>query len=265
MSLADERRSIQSAAGAADNKPMEGLQPVEDLQIETIPLAPRRRRWWPAIAAGIAVAAVAVAAGIAAPQWRRRNLNANESAAIATMKNISSAQSQMQASGAIDANGNGAGEYGFFAELAGTAVLRAAAGGDTHPGRLSPPVLAPRFGVVRGGRVHVGGYVFQMFLPDKKGGWIAEADAGGAAGGVDPTRAEVEWLCYAWPEEYDVTGVRTYMINQGGDVLSTKASTVPNSGDAGPVPGQSGFARKDACQVPAANQEDIFGNQWTVI
>jgi hypothetical protein len=43
----------------------------------------------------------------------------NEMAAIASLKNISSAQAQCQASGVIDSNNNGQGEYGFFAELAG--------------------------------------------------------------------------------------------------------------------------------------------------
>ena len=69
-------------------------------------------------------------------------MNANESAAIATLKNISSAQAQCQASGVIDANGNGAGEYGFFAELAGSAPVR----GSSQ--RISPPVLSSAFGKV---------------------------------------------------------------------------------------------------------------------
>lgn len=265
MPLAADRQGIQPDAAGADNIPMNELQPMDEQQDERGSPPPRPRRWWPRIAAVLAVAGVVAAAGIAVPHWRRRNLNANESAAIAAMKNISSAQAQMQASGIIDADGNGAGEYGFFAELAGTAALRAAASGDSPPGKLSPPVLSPRFGAVRGGRVHVGGYVFQMFLPGAKGGWVAEADAGGGAPGVDATRAEMEWICYAWPEEYDVTGIRAFMVTQGGDVLVTRQSAAMCSGDAGPVPGQSGFAVKGSGHAPAANVEDVLGNLWSVV
>ena len=68
----------------------------------------------------IVVAIIAIIASIAIPNLLSARLNANESAAIATLKNISSAQSQCQASAVIDANGNGAGEYGFFGELLAT-------------------------------------------------------------------------------------------------------------------------------------------------
>ena len=67
----------------------------------------------------IVVAIIAIIASIAIPNLLAARLNANESAAIATLKNISSGQAQCQASGAIDANGNGQGEYGFFGELSG--------------------------------------------------------------------------------------------------------------------------------------------------
>ena len=51
----------------------------------------------------IVVAIIAIIASIAIPNLLAARLNANESAAIATLKNISSAQAQCQASGAIDA------------------------------------------------------------------------------------------------------------------------------------------------------------------
>ena len=61
----------------------------------------------------IVVAIIAIIASIAIPNLLSARLNANESAAIATLKNISSAQSQCQASGVIDTNANGQGEYGY--------------------------------------------------------------------------------------------------------------------------------------------------------
>ena len=88
----------------------------------------------------IVVAIIAIIASIAIPNLLSARLNANESAAIATLKNISSAQAQCQASGAIDANNNGAGEYGYFAELAGGVGVRNSSGSastDRHARRAS--------------------------------------------------------------------------------------------------------------------------------
>ena len=73
----------------------------------------------------IVVAIIAIIASIAIPNLLSARLNANESAAIATLKNISSSQSQCQASGVIDANSNGAGEFGYFGELSGAQFVRA--------------------------------------------------------------------------------------------------------------------------------------------
>ena len=56
----------------------------------------------------IVVAIIAIIASIAIPNLLSARLNANESAAIATLKNISSSQAQAQASGVIDSNNNGA-------------------------------------------------------------------------------------------------------------------------------------------------------------
>ena len=47
----------------------------------------------------IVVAIIAIIASIAIPNLLSARLNANESAAIATLKNIASGQSQLQASG----------------------------------------------------------------------------------------------------------------------------------------------------------------------
>ena len=77
----------------------------------------------------IVVAIIAIIASIAIPNLLSARLNANESAAIATLKNISSAQSQCQASGVSDTNANGQGEYGYFGELAGRVGIRDGAGG----------------------------------------------------------------------------------------------------------------------------------------
>lgn len=171
----------------------------------------------------IVVAIIAIIASIAIPNLLSARLNANESAAIATLKNISSAQSQCQASGVIDVNGNGAGEYGFFGELSGRVVVR----GGTQT--ISPPVLSTAFGNVINSRVNRSGYVFQMWLPDDAAQGVAEDATGGYAAGPLATaatagQAETLWACYAWPQVFGNSGKRTFFVNQSGDVLATNSA-----------------------------------------
>ena len=181
----------------------------------------------------IVVAIIAIIASIAIPNLLSARLNANESAAIATLKNISSGQSQCQASGVIDVNANGQGEYGFFGELSGRTVIR----GSTQS--ITPPVLSAAFGNVAAARVSRSGYIFQMFLPDAAAAGIAETATGGDAGnsqGVDAGQAEVLWCCYAWPATAGNSGNRTFFINQTGDVLATNGATVRYSNSVPTVP-----------------------------
>jgi hypothetical protein len=73
---------------------------------------------------------------------------ANETAAIATLKNIASAQAQCQACAVIDGNNNGAGEYGFFGELSGAQLVRCDGKGGVGTKRMAPPVLSKAFAAV---------------------------------------------------------------------------------------------------------------------
>ena len=72
----------------------------------------------------IVVAVIAVIAAIAIPGLLRARIASNEASAIGTLRTISTAQAQLQATAVIDSNGNGAGEYGFFAELSGATEVR---------------------------------------------------------------------------------------------------------------------------------------------
>ena len=217
----------------------------------------------------IVVAIIAIIASIAIPNLLSARLNANESACIATLKNISSSQAQCQASGTIDDNGNGAGEYGYFGELSGQDFVREGGGLSTTE-RVTPPVLSRAFGQVDpNSMVTRSGYFFRMYLPSGANGWVLEAAGGGAAGGtVGAPNAEVIWACFAWPTNYPNSGKRAFFINQSGDVLSCRNSVMNYTGTATP-PVAGTFAMLSSgvtmSGTVAANSTGADGERWVVV
>ena len=217
----------------------------------------------------IVVAIIAIIASIAIPNLLSARLNANESAAIATLKNISSGQSQCQASGVIDVNGNGQGEYGFFGELSGRIAVRNGTGATQT---ISPPVLSTAFGnVTPESNVSRSGYLFRMYLPDVTGAGIIEDATGGDPtndNGVDAGQAETLWCCYAWPQVQGNSGKRAFFVNQSGDVLATNGIAAAYSGvtamplhTAAFLTGTSGFLGNSV----ASNSIGNDNNRWVVV
>ena len=213
----------------------------------------------------IVVAIIAIIASIAIPNLLSARLNANESAAVATLKNVSSAQAQCQASGVIDVNANGRGEYGFFGELSGRVATRASTT------RITPPVLSTAFGNIANSRVSRSGYLFQMFLPLVTGGGVSEDGTGGDPDNgqaVGPSQAETMWCCYAWPVTRASSGNRTFFINQGYDVLATGGQVTQYSGAISiPAYGAAFVATgsNSLSAAVAANTLARDGNTWVVV
>src|SRR5215831_15454423 len=152
----------------------------------------------------IVVAIIAIIAGIAIPRLMSARLAANEAAAISTLRSVSSAQAQIQSSNAVDTDADGAGEYAYFAELAGRVPLRVPNGVPAVPAAgaatdlLNPAILSSAFGNVTNSMVSRQGYFFQMWLPDATNGAglipaIAEDANGGkvAAPFPNPNNGEV--------------------------------------------------------------------------
>lgn len=205
---------------------------------------------------------------------RYERSHANESAAIATLKNISSAQAQCQAAGVIDANGNGAGEYGYFAELAGVAFVRGPDGPSDD--KIAPPVLSSAFGNLHpaseGLRANIvvrSGYCYQMFLPGASGHAVPEAPTGGAGlVAPDPGSSEVIWCCYAWPTTFGESGQRAFFVNQNGDVFASGNEITRYSGvHRGPLPNAifppSGDGKLS--QQLEAKATGTDGEEWSVV
>jgi len=190
----------------------------------------------------IVVAIIAIIASIAIPKLLAARLSANEAAAISTLRSISSAQAQLQSSGAIDCDADGSGEYGYFAEMAGTIQMRVSnagvpAAGAAATDKLNPPVLSSAFGTVVASKVSRSGYDFQMWLPGPTAGGVVPGIAEDLTGGKlaapfpDPNNNEILWCCYAWPAQAQGTGNRAFFINQEGDLLQyLNRSATPYSG-----------------------------------
>lgn len=193
----------------------------------------------------IVVAIIAIIAAVAIPKLLSARIAANENAAIATLRSVAAAQQQLQSSAAIDTDADGGGEFGFFAELAGSAPMRiydgnnpAGAAIGAPVDTLEPAILATAFGNVNAdatgdGFVERQGYNFKIYLPDQLFVGIPENGAGtgsagsiaapfpaaGVGGTLDPGNTEIMWCAYAWPVDAEKTGKRCFFINQEGDIL----------------------------------------------
>lgn len=174
-------------------------------------------------------------------------IHSNRVAAIATLRNLVSAQAQFQASGIADQSRDGVGEYGTFAELSAAVSVR---GGPV----LDPPVLSRRFRQVVDGCHERSGYRFRIYLPRKGGGWIAEHEQGD----VDAELAETVWSCYAWP----VNGKGpTFFTNQWGDIV--ECTEAGYSGDRPPAPDAALDPQREF--APALDTRGTDGALWRAI
>jgi len=165
----------------------------------------------------VVVAILVILAVVGLPSLLSGRISANEAAVVQTMRSVSTAQATLKQMNAIDNEGvpDGAGEYGYLAEMTGSSDLRGQ--GST----LGTPVLGGKLGVVRDGVVTANGYHFALYMPDADGVGVAEDANGGKAdpGELDPKLAEQFWLCYAWPANRGNTGNRVYAINESGDIV----------------------------------------------
>lgn len=177
----------------------------------------------------IVIIIIAVVIAMLLPRLLGARLTANEASAIATMRALASAQVVVISQGAIDSDGDGAGEDGFFGELTGATGARTSAGGVPTVGvrRLNPVVLSTAFGNVdANGLVARSGYYFQLWLPGIPVGTLVPGVSElPTIGGADPADmpdangCEVMWCCYAWPVVASQSGNRAFFVNQTGELL----------------------------------------------
>jgi prepilin-type N-terminal cleavage/methylation domain-containing protein len=174
----------------------------------------------------IVVAIIAIIAAIAIPNLLSARLNANETSAISTLRNVSSSQAQFQASAKADVDNDGSGEFGLFRELSGAIGVRTIADASTVGAVMNPPVLSGAFRTFNTNHeVSRSGYLFHMVLPGAGGLGVIEKASGALAANLSSDLAETSWCCYAWPASYSTSGNRTFFVNQTGDIIGTDVPT----------------------------------------
>lgn len=225
----------------------------------------------------IVIAIIAIIASIAIPNLMSSRMSANEAAAIATLRNLHSAQDQYQAMGVTDQdqlppgnNPDGRGEFGYFQELAGTAIPRS--NSPTPPGApITPGVMPSIFGMVTAGEVSRSGYIFSIFLPDAAGAPVPEP-AALAAVAADANNQEAQWCAYAVPETAGVSGARVFFVDATGEVTQFLNETGgafiysgPGAISGSASAGLNAFANATMMGPHAANGVGQDGNFWTSV
>lgn len=168
----------------------------------------------------LAVGAAAALLALTASACRRSQPHSKETAVIATLLNLRSAQTAFRESAMADADGDGTGEYGTFLELCAEIDVR----GDPSRGKVDPPPLSGAFrSPSEHGWIYRSGYRFAIWLPAKPRGWVCP-DAEGWDD-VDADHAEREWRAYAWPVNYGNSGNRTFLVDESGTVVATDDPT----------------------------------------
>jgi prepilin-type N-terminal cleavage/methylation domain-containing protein len=231
----------------------------------------------------IVIAIIAIIAAIAIPNLLAAKLSANETAAIATLRNLVSCQAQAQTSGKIDCDNDGIGEYGCFLELTGTVGVRKGPVAGTPPSCtwavkgtvVNPPILSAALANVDLlGFVTKSGYAFMIFLPDgaASAGFAHETTTGPGGAGADFNTAvgcdlaETTWCAYAQPVIRGNTGNRAFFCNQAGDVMQSPndKAGAEHQGVAAAVVGNSAFTGAGITSQIAVGKAGNDGNDWKV-
>jgi len=226
----------------------------------------------------IVIAIIAIIAAIAIPNLLAAKLSANETAAIATLRNLASCQAQIQTSGKIDCDADGIGEYGCFLEMTGTVGVRKGPVAGTPPACdwtnkgtvVNPPILSAALAAVdAGGFVTKSGYAFQIFLPTAAAPALFVHETGPAASAsfastIGCDMAETTWCAYAIPVARGNSGNRAFFVNQAGDVMQSPNETSPHQGVATALNGNSAFRGAGITSQVAVGTAGQDGNVWKV-
>lgn len=242
----------------------------------------------------IAVAIIATLAAIAVPNFLASRMAAHESAAIATLRTLATAQAQAQGACRIDVDADAIGEFGTFVELVGEAGVRTRrvdsepAGADfsTQASAINtPPLTASMMDYMEAsGYLVKGGYAFMVFLPDtsdpavgvheeitlstsasrKRRKAVESVILRGGSQTVGIDLSETVWCAYAQPQTFKTTGTRAFFMNQAGDVLQCENTTAKHQGTSTAIAGESAFLGAGITSPLAIGTMGHDGEVWKI-
>lgn len=209
----------------------------------------------------IVVSILSIIAGVAVPNLVASRSIANESAVVATLRSVATAQFKFKTMGLVDVDRNGQFEFGTFGELCGATNLRGTAD------KLNPHVLSVKFSQTdASGRITDHGYHIAVHLPDAAGNGLAETSGNLAA--VDPLLAQDYWTVVAWPLVRGRSGKAAYFVNQSGTILKCEGGTYSGTSSI-PAPGcalvGTPSANFIAAQDLAVNTNGADGQRWVAV
>jgi hypothetical protein len=206
------------------------------------------------------VQGVAVLSSLAIPQLLEARSNANENAAMSTLRVISSAQAMAVFSAVLDLDRDGGGEYLFLDELCGVKNLR----GTDH--KCEPALLSSKWEQAAGGVVTRSGYAFRIDLPSRDGKMISVSTASNGRD-VSVEDAEIEYVVYAWPLVAGNTADHVFVLDQEGElwVSDNKGRRQGYSGLANPPPHDAWDSAWGTAAFEKGKFTDVNGAKWTLI
>ncbi len=169
------------------------------------------------------VAGLAVVAAVAIPNLQHARVRANETAALAALRAIHTAQTSFRGSASRDSDNDSVGEYGFLQELLG----------QNRPGETNRHRRRLSFEFEKAKRAHRRhGYHFRIYLPAEDGTPIGGHFKLKSINRVDGDLAESIFYAVAWPAERGTTGNRAFLLDYRGQIYETKVH--PYTGTKGP-------------------------------
>jgi prepilin-type N-terminal cleavage/methylation domain-containing protein len=230
----------------------------------------------------IVMAVIAIIAAFSIPNLLASKLNANETAALATMRNLVSAQAQLGVTAKIDADNDGKGEYGTFLEMSGAVGVRkgfvpgspSSSNFSVKGEILNPPVLSSAFAnLTTAGFCTRSGYAFMILLPDasvpalyvhETGGPGVPPGFAGGSGSIGVDASETTWCAYAQPMTRGATGNRHFFTNQKGDMMQSANDIAKAQGILAAVAGNAAFLGAGITSPIAVGTTGTDGDLWTV-
>jgi len=229
----------------------------------------------------IVIAIIAIVAAIAIPNLLSAKLSSNETSAVATLRNLVSAQATLGVSARIDADQDGKGEFATFLEMSGAVGIRKGFFPGTPPSSdfsakgnaMSPAPLSAAFASVDPvGFASKSGYAYMVFLPDSTAtaGFVHEtgpaASAGflGGTGMVGVDLSETNWCAYAQPMQFGGSGNRRFFTNQKGDLLQSSNDQFKYSGVNTAITGNSALTGTGITAAVAIGTKGKDGDIWKI-